>query len=106
MMWPFHRKKKNDITPLFAGIVCPFCGGKDTRPLTGDSGIKTWRGQLNVVYRCLECRRQFYVDRVPDETAFDVDDVVEDEDALCEAEEELRRQMEEDDDRRFPRYLR
>lgn len=102
-MCPFWRKKQDELTP---GVSCPFCGSRDTRPLAGDSGVKTWRGQRSVVYRCFACSRDFYTDGTPAEREqIGEDEIVEDEEALLEAEEELRQQVKEDDDRRFPRYL-
>ncbi len=105
-MWPFRRKK--EALPPSPGIVCPFCGSTGTRPLAlGSDGVKVWRGNRAIVYRCFDCRRDFYADGTPGDDEFEdcsEDDVVDDEAALREAEEELRKQVEENDDRRFPRY--
>jgi len=102
-MCPFWRKKQDELTP---GVSCPFCCSRDTRPLAGDGGVKTWRGQRSVVYRCFSCSHDFYTDGTSGIPEFIPDEkVVEDEEALREAEEELRQQVEEDNDRRFPRYL-
>jgi hypothetical protein len=56
-----------------------------------------------LTYRCLDCGRDFYGDE-PQPEIIDAlisdDQVIDDEEALREAEEELEREIEEDDDQR------
>jgi hypothetical protein len=105
-MWLFRRKKK-DTEAGSPGVPCSFCGSSSTRLIThhgtGKTGyVKTWRGQRSLTYRCLRCGRDFYGPEPPEgiENRIQADDsLVDDEDALRAAEEELNRQIEEDDDR-------
>jgi len=65
--------------------------------------IKTWRGQRYMMLRCRDCKRDFYEDAssgIPD-TLISEDSEIDDEDELRSAEEALKRQMEDEDDRRF-----
>jgi hypothetical protein len=116
-MWPFKRKKRNEeplhppFLPSRAGEgrerICPHCGGAEARLITSGAGdgshIKSWRGERYVTWRCLSCGRDFYTDEPPEGAAgLPVDDrMIEDEDALREAEEELKRRTDEEDDRRY-----
>ncbi len=54
--------------------------------------------------RCLDCGQEFYADEpqegIPDEVLHH-NDIVDNEAELHEAEEELKRQIEKDNDRRF-----
>ncbi len=54
--------------------------------------------------RCFDCGRDFYTEEPPGgltEEAFQGDAIIDDEGELQAAEDELRRQIEEEDDRRF-----
>ncbi len=66
--------------------------------------VRTWRGQRALTYRCLDCGLDFYAEEpqegITDEVMAD-DQVIDDEEALREAEEELERQIEEDERRRY-----
>lgn len=64
--------------------------------------VKVWRGQRYITCRCFDCRRDFYSQEPPGgitEDAILYDDAI-DEEELQAAEEELRRQMAEEKDRR------
>jgi hypothetical protein len=106
-MWPFRRKKKNDDPKH--GLPCSYCGSRNTAKKSYHGSeesyyIKTWRGQRYVTCICLNCQRDFYApepsEGIPGATPA-VDTPIEDEDELRAAEEELRRQIEEDNDRRY-----
>ena len=94
-VWPFKRKKTKD-TP--AVPPCPYCGSPDTVA----KEVKTWRGERSVSYHCRACGRGFYADEPsggmpgPDEGP-----MIEDEDALRAAEEELKKRTDEEDDHLF-----
>jgi hypothetical protein len=66
--------------------------------------VKTWRGKRYVTCRCLNCGQDFYVDEpeagIP-EKILTGNELINDEEALHAAEEELRREIEDNDDRRF-----
>lgn len=86
---------------------CTHCGSSDTVVVSHgeDEGnhIRAWRGQRYVVCRCRSCGREFYAEEPPggaDELAAD-DSMIEDEDALHAAEEELKRRTDEEGDRRY-----
>jgi hypothetical protein len=68
--------------------------------LTGH--IKVWRGQRQLICRCLDCRQVFYADEpvggVPQEII--ENDCTIDEEALQSAEEELKRQEKEEREQR------
>jgi len=57
-----------------------------------------------LTYRCLDCGLDFYVEEptegIIDEVIAD-DQVIDDEEALREAEEEIERKLKEEDDRRY-----
>ncbi len=108
MMWPFKRKKQEAFYGI--GPRCPHCGRSNTRlqigsEVTSPDYVKTWRGQRSVAYRCRDCGYSFYADEPPPSVFEDglgeTSEIVEDEQALADAEEELRQEIEEDDDRRF-----
>jgi hypothetical protein len=67
------------------------------------SHVKAWRGQRYVTWRCMSCGREFYTDVPPGGAAsLPADDrMIEDENALREAEEELKRRTDEEGDRRY-----
>jgi hypothetical protein len=57
-----------------------------------------------VAYRCSGCGRDFYTDEPQRGTGADLlsgNGLIDDEQALRAAEEELKKQIEEEDDRRF-----
>jgi hypothetical protein len=66
--------------------------------------IRTWRGQRYVTWRCSDCGRDFYAEEpqqgLPEEVLAD-EKMINDEDELRAAEEEVRKQAEEEGDRRY-----
>lgn len=67
--------------------------------------IRAWRGQRYVTCRCLDCGKDFYAEEPReglDIEAITGDETVEDEEALRAAEDELKRQVDEENDRRCP----
>jgi len=95
-MWPFKRKKARETS---VAPPCPYCGSTQTAPKT----VKAWRGERYASYRCAACGRDFY-DREPPEGMPDPDDgpMIEDEDALQAAEEDVKRQADEGGDHTYP----
>ena len=65
--------------------------------------VKIWRGQRSSTYRCFDCNLDFYGEEpqegITDEIITD-GCLIDDEEALRAAEEEIKRQVEEDEDRR------
>ncbi len=102
----FGRKKAKS-RPGESGIVCPYCGSVNTRTqshdLSQEAGhVKTWRGNRFSNYRCVSCSREFYADEPAlNSPAANADRMIEDEDELRAAEEELKRQTDSRNDRRF-----
>ncbi len=102
-MWPFKRKKK-DRNKQSSGPPCTHCGSTNTIALShANNQIKAWRGERYVTCRCLDCGRDFYSDEVDaaEAQAEAEDRMVDDEEALRAAEEELRRRTDGEDDRRY-----
>jgi hypothetical protein len=68
------------------------------------SHVKVWRGQRSLTYKCLDCGQNFYAQEpkggISEENLED-GPIIDDEEALGAAEKELKRQTEEDDDRRY-----
>jgi hypothetical protein len=65
--------------------------------------VKVWRGQRSLTYRCLDCGRDFYAAEPLEGISQDADDpLIDDEEALRAAEDDLKRQIDEDGDHRFP----
>ncbi len=88
--------------------MCTSCHGHHTIAVASyndspTNNIKIWRGQRCCTYRCLSCGQDFYAEEPPEDLAGTVardDMLVEDEEQLHEAEDEVKRQAEEDGDRR------
>jgi hypothetical protein len=107
-MWLFKRKKSGKKN-LNSGSLCPQCGSGNTKLVvlhgTGEPDyVKVWRGKRSLTYRCSDCNRDFYVDEPPEGTVEEPlsrDGLIDDEDALRAAEEELKKQIDREDDRRF-----
>jgi hypothetical protein len=105
-MWLFKRKKKN--LEFRSGPPCLYCRSTHTKVITiHGSGrpdpVKTWRGQRYWTCRCYDCGRDFYAEEPPeglDIEAMPDDGSVDNEEELQAAEDELKRRIEEDDDRR------
>ena len=107
-MWPFKKKAQKEIKKTQV-IRCPDCGSENTsiKPSYADGDpdfVKTWRGQRYITFYCRDCKQSFYVEesRCPSpDDLLNSADTVDDEEELREAEEDLKRQIEEEDDHRF-----
>lgn len=106
MKWFFKRKKSNS-PQSWAVPPCPQCRSTHTEVVTGygadqSNFVRAWRGQRYITCRCRDCNRDFYADEpaggVP-EQSLTSSELVDDEEALRAAEEDLRKNIEEDDDR-------
>ncbi len=107
IVWPFTGKKisKGEGKP----VPCPYCNSNETVPVSDYRAekpdyIKTWRGQRYVTRRCLKCGEDFYVaepPRGPGEVDLPDDRTIEDEDELRRAEEERKRQADDEGDHTF-----
>jgi len=91
------------------GEICSACGSRHTR-LKVNYGhdqadyIKTWRGQRFLTYHCQDCGSDFSVAAAGDNlrVAEDLDNrEIDDEEALREAEEALKRATDENGDHRY-----
>ena len=107
-MWPF-RHKKTQRESQRSGPPCSHCGSTNTRLIVyhgtdHPNYVRIWRGQRSLTYRCFDCGLDFYGEEpqggIIDEVMAE-GQVIDDEEALRAAEEEIERQVEEDDDRRF-----
>jgi hypothetical protein len=111
-MWIFRKKRDRSASRTKARL-CPFCGSPETRVDTsgaseGVSPVKAWRGERLISMKCLSCGRVFYAEPVEGDadppatpTARNSSALIDDEEALRAAEEELKRQTDADDDRRY-----
>lgn len=103
----FFRRKKKALSPDPLPVACPHCGSRETRVTVSGAGegshIKAWRGERYVTLRCLSCGRDFYGDEPPDgvDGLHSGEAMIEDEEALREAEEDLKRRTDEQNDRRY-----
>jgi hypothetical protein len=101
----FRRKPGKELNNH--GIACVHCGSTDTFAQSGvlledSSAIKVWRGERYIAFKCRSCRRVFYSDKnaEPDKELKHTP-LVEDEDKLHAAEEELKRQTDAGGDHRY-----
>ncbi len=107
-MWPFKRGKKS-AKPPSPGTACTFCGSRNTILISlhgsdADNPVRTWRGQRYLTCRCLDCGRDFYgaagstvtQDNFPDDER-----LVDNEDELKAAEDALKKEIGDQDDRMF-----
>jgi len=66
--------------------------------------IRTWRGQRYLTCQCLDCGQDFYAD-VPiaqiEAQLIENDRIIDDEEALRQAENELKREIDEQNDHQF-----
>ena len=65
--------------------------------------VRTWRGQRYLTCRCLNCGQDFYIEEPPEGLADEVmtdNEIIDNEEELRAAEDELRRRVEDDEDRR------
>lgn len=106
-MW-FFRRKKGRQESRRAGPSCSFCQSTHTEvkarynPDQPDY-IRVWRGRRFMTCRCLDCGRDFYAEETaerPASTLMGEDEIVDDEEELRAAEEKLKRQVEDEGDRR------
>jgi hypothetical protein len=110
-MWPFKHKKTRRES-LYSSPPCSHCGSTNTRLIVYHGTdhpdyVRVWRGQRSLTYRCVDCGRDFYGEEPQTEIIGQItedDQVIDDEEALREAEQEIARQIEEDDDRRYGKY--
>jgi len=87
---------------------CSVCGSHNIQLLVYQGTdqpnyVRVWRGQRVLTYRCLDCGNDFYMDEPPGGITKDMvgeDRLIDDEAALLQAEAELKKQIELDDDRR------
>lgn len=105
-MWPYKHNKPNQ-KPAFSGPACAHCGSSNTRVIASQGTnhrdfVRTWRGQRYITCRCDNCNRDFYVAEGKDDSIrnFLPDDETVDQDELLAAEEEIKKQIEDDGDRR------
>ncbi len=107
-LWPFKRKSNPGTGKALPGPACTFCRSTHTLIInvhgdSFDSPVRTWRGRRYLTCRCLDCGKDFYGDAPAGETAPPPDEQreVDNEAELKAAEDELRREIDENDDRRF-----
>lgn len=106
-MWPF-RHKKRDLKNRPSGPACSNCGSTNTRVITHHGTdhpdyVRVWKGQRFLTCRCFACGKDFYARESVSENTDGIipeDQLIDDEEALHEAEDEIKRQVREDDDRR------
>jgi hypothetical protein len=107
-MWLFQRKRIKKESQN-SKPTCSFCESRNTRLIiyhgtNEPSYVKVWRGQRLLTYKCLDCGQNFYANEPKggiSEKNLEDGPIIDDEDALRAAEEDLKRQTEEDDDRRY-----
>ncbi len=105
-MWPLKRKKISP-KPQWSGPSCSFCHGNHTVALAPydtvpPKEVKIWRGQRYWICRCLSCGQNFYAEEPAEGVASTgaLSDLIEDEAELLAAEDEVKRQAEDNGDRR------
>jgi hypothetical protein len=107
-MWPFERNETSK--DMQSRPPCSHYRSTNTKIVSYSQlneeleYTKTWRGQRYLTYRCLGCGRDFYIEEPLQnigETFMSDNSIIDDEDELRAAEEELKRQVDEEDDRRF-----
>ena len=90
-------------------MPCSYCGSTNTI-VTSYHGndhpdyIRVWKGQRFITCKCLNCGQSFYASEPKEGLSEQIqadDSLIYDEDALLAAEEELKRQSDEDDDHTF-----
>ena len=107
LMWPFRRKKVSR-EPQWSGPLCSHCRSTHTRVIVYHGTdqpdyVRTWRGQRYLTCRCFDCGQDFYIEEplegLADEVMMD-NEIIDNEEELSAAEDELRRRVEDDEDRR------
>ena len=107
-MWLFKRRK-NQPKSARPGAACTFCRSTNTIVVSLHGSdvvnpVKTWRGQRYLTCRCLDCGQDFYAEAPPDGTQFETPEderLIDNEEELKAAEEELKKEVEDEDDRMF-----
>ena len=101
------KNKKEKQKHLQLGPTCPHCKSTNTVVLTDPINIqpyiRIWRGQRFMTCRCLECGQDFYSKYISREHSYkpaNEDDIIENEYLLRAAEEEIKKQVDDQDDRR------
>jgi len=104
-MWLFKRKISS-AGDTASRPKCPQCQSTKTKVITHhgtgeETYIKVWRGQRYVTFRCLACGNDFYTKESCHtiEIELDNDEAIDDPAALQAAEDDLRRQVEDNNDR-------
>lgn len=103
-MWFFRRKKQEK--EYENRIRCPSCHSTNTEPVLYHGTdrpvyVKAWRGKRSFTYRCFDCGQDFYSDIPPEKAGSSLKwkSIVDDEEALRDAEGKLYKEIDEDDDR-------
>jgi hypothetical protein len=107
-MWPFKRKKNPSVTAQ-SGPVCTFCRSTNTilvhmHGTEMENPVKTWRGQRYLTCRCRDCGHDFYAEEGTDGAQLEEPNkerLVDNEEELKAAEEELDREIRDNHDRTF-----
>jgi hypothetical protein len=107
-MWFFKRKKSQNQSWI-AVPLCPGCHSRNTKLVIRQNDgapeyVKVWRGKRSLTYRCSDCGLDFYIDEPLggiEEESLSEGRTIDDEDALKAAEEEIKRQIDEENDRRY-----
>ena len=106
-MWPFKRRKPSQNS-ISSGPPCPQCQSTETKVITHhgtgeEAYVKVWRGQRYVTYRCQNCGNGFFADECRETIEFELtnDESIDGPAALQAAEDELKRQADDNNDRMF-----
>jgi hypothetical protein len=102
-MWLFRKKKLKPIEKA-GNLKCVYCGSADIKIMPDtlsdlSTSTKVWRGQRYTICKCNSCNLVFYTDELPGEHL--EKSIVEDDDILRIAEEELKRETDAGGDRRY-----
>jgi hypothetical protein len=103
IMWPFKRKKTKQEHRQ-SGPICSHCKSTNTRVISyyhsgQPENLKIWRGQRYSTCRCYDCGQDFYIEEqlIRDQEIND-NAAIDNEEELRAAEEELRNNIENEDD--------
>jgi DNA-directed RNA polymerase subunit RPC12/RpoP len=107
-IWPFKRQKA-EKTKQNSGPECPSCRSKNTKIKVNFGNdqpdyVKTWRGSRYLTYHCFNCETDFSI--AEPQGGLDIEaqignQLIDDEEALKAAEEDLKRDVDEAGDHRF-----
>ncbi len=107
-MWPFKHAKTSQQRKHF-GPPCSYCMSTNTVVISYHATewlnhIRTWRSRRYVTCRCADCGRDFYTEEpqegLPEEVLSN-DGMIYDKDELRAAEEEVRREADEEGNHRY-----